>query len=124
MHWFYHVVRHTLVHWGYWAVLAGLLGEDAGLPFPGYTTLMFASFLSNKHTGLRLQWVVLIGIGACVLGDNLGFYFGHKLGSPLIRWAKKLFHLNDDDVGAARDQLRRHCGATIFFRATSLACAQ
>jgi membrane protein DedA with SNARE-associated domain len=88
MHWFYHVIRHALVHWGYWAVLAGLIGEDAGLPVPGETILIFASFLSHKHTGLRLQWVIAVGIGACITGDNLGFLLGHRLGSRLLRWAR------------------------------------
>lgn len=115
MHWFYHTVRHVLTSWGYWAVLAGLLGESAGLPLPGETVLMFASFLSHKHTNLSIQWVIVTGIGAAVFGDNAGYFLGRRFGPTLILWAKKLVHLEDDDVKAGRDLLKRHGGRTIFF---------
>jgi membrane protein DedA with SNARE-associated domain len=115
MHWLYHIVRHTLVHWGYWAVLAGLLSENAGLPMPGETVLMFASFLAHKHTGLDLKWVVVAGTAAAIIGDNLGYLLGHTLGSRLIRWMKKIFRMDDEDVAAAKDQVRRHGAATIFW---------
>jgi len=78
MHWFYESVRHFLISWGYWALLLGLFGESMGLPLPGETVLMFASFLSNKDTGLQIQWIILVGIAAAVLGDNLGYLLGQK----------------------------------------------
>jgi membrane protein DedA with SNARE-associated domain len=115
MHWMYHTIRTVLTSWGYWAVLAGLLGEDAGLPVPGETVLMFAAFLAHKHTTLELQWVIVTGIGAAILGDNLGYLLGRHFGGTFIRWAKKLFRFDDEDVQAARDLLRRHGGRTIFF---------
>lgn len=115
MHWLYHIIRHTLVHWGYWAVLAGLLAENAGVPVPGETTLMFASFLAHKHTGLRIEWVIAVGTIASVIGDNLGYLLGRKLGKRLIRWMKKLFRMDDEDIGAAKDQMKRHGAATIFW---------
>lgn len=115
MEWLYHMVRHALTHWGYWAVLGGLLAENAGLPLPGETILMFASFMSHKVASLSLTWVVVVGTCAAILGDNLGFLLGRKLGPRLIRWLKKLFHLDDEDIGAAKDQIRRHGPATVFW---------
>lgn len=104
-----------LTSWGYWAVLLGLIGESAGLPLPGETVLMFASFLSHKHTNVSIQWVIATGIGASVLGDNAGYFLGRRFGPTLIRWAEKLFRLSNDDVQAARDLLKRHGARTIFF---------
>jgi membrane protein DedA with SNARE-associated domain len=115
MGWFYQTIRHVLVHWGYWAVLGGLLGEDAGLPVPGETTLMFASFLAHKTAKLHIEWVILTGISAAVIGDNIGFFLGRYWGETLIRWMKKLLRMDEDDVGAAKDQIRRHGGATVFW---------
>lgn len=86
-----------------------------GLPLPGETTLMFASFLASKSAGLQLQWVVLVGIAAAVLGDNLGYLLGRHFKQGFIRWARKLFRLDDNDVRAARNLIANHGGKTIFF---------
>ncbi len=115
MHWIAHTVRYFLVSWGYWAVLAGLIAEDAGVPVPGETILLFASFLAHKGTGLHLYLIIPVGVAAATIGDNLGFLLGHKLGSTLLRWVKKIFHLDDEDVHAAKDLLRRRGATTIFF---------
>ena len=115
MHWIYHTVRAVLISWGYWAILAGLLGENAGLQLPGKTVLMFASFLPHKHTHLGLQWMILTGTGAAILGDNGGYFLGRHLGPTFLGWAKKLFCLESEDIQAAKDLLRRHGGRTIFF---------
>jgi membrane protein DedA with SNARE-associated domain len=115
MHWFYEIVRHVLTSWGYWALLLGLFGESMGLPLPGETLLMFASFLTHKRTGLRVEWVIVVGIAAAVLGDNLGFYLGRHFGQVFLRWAKKLLRLRDDDIRAAKNLIATHGGKTIFF---------
>jgi membrane protein DedA with SNARE-associated domain len=115
MHWVYHVVRHALINWGYWAVVAGLLAENGGLPVPGETTLMFASFLAHKTHQLQLLWIIFAGIAAATAGDNIGFFLGRKLGSRLIVWMKKLFHMDDEDVGAAKQLIKRHGGRTVLF---------
>lgn len=115
MHWIYHTIRHVLVSWGYWALLLGLFGESIGLPLPGETLLMFASFLTRKHTGLHLQWVIPIGIAAAVMGDNLGYWLGRHFGKTLIRWAKTLLRLDDEDVKTAKHLIHTHGGRTIFF---------
>lgn len=115
MHWLESVLRHALTHWGYWVVLAALLGESAGFPLPGETVLMLASFVAHKNGELQIGWVVVVGIAAAVIGDNLGFWIGYKLRGRLIRWWKKIFRLDDVDIGAAREQVQRHGGATVFW---------
>lgn len=115
MQWLCQTVQYLLVHWGYWAVLAGILGENAGLPLPGETVLMLAGFLSNKGTGLHLLWLIVIGIAAAVAGDNIGFFLGRRLGPRLIRRLKKMSLVDDVDVDVTRDQIRRHGAATVFW---------
>ncbi len=115
MHWLYHWVRYALIHYGYWAVIGSLLAENAGIPVPGETTLMFASFLAHKTSQLNLAWVIVAGIAASIAGDNLGFFLGRKLGKRLIGWMKKIFHLDDQDIGAAKDLIKRHGSTTVFF---------
>jgi membrane-associated protein len=114
MSWFVHLVRVALLRWGYLALAAGLLGESAGLPLPGETVLMLASFLSYKTTRLSIGPLIAVGIVAAVLGDNLGFYIGRKLGPPFLKWLKRRFHM-DEEIAIASDQLRSHGGATVFW---------
>lgn len=113
MNWLAHAVQRALLQWGYLALIAGLLGEDAGLPLPGETILMFASFVAHKTGHLSLTLIIAIGIAAAVMGDNLGFFAGGWLGRRLLRWLKAKFALADD-IAVASDQIRRHGPATIF----------
>lgn len=115
MHWIYHTVREVLSSWGYWALLLGIFGESVGFPLPGETLLMFASFLSNKQSGLQIQFVIPIGIVAAVMGDNFGYWIGRHFGSTFIRWAKKVLRVDDEDVRTARHLIATHGGRTIFF---------
>jgi membrane protein DedA with SNARE-associated domain len=115
VHWIYESIRYYLVHWGYWAVLIGLLGEDAGLPLPGETVLLFASFLAHKTHQLGLIWVILVGIAAATMGDNLGFLLGRRFGKTLLRWLRKLFRLSETDIRAAKDLIKRRGATTVFW---------
>src|ERR1700724_4079204 len=78
------LLRAALVHYGYWAVAGALLLENAGLPVPGETVLLMASFLAYTERDLQLGWIILVGTGAAALGDNLGFAIGLNGGPPLL----------------------------------------
>jgi membrane protein DedA with SNARE-associated domain len=114
MHWLAHMVRYFLVRWGYLALAGGLLGECAGLPLPGESTLMFASFVAHKTHQLNIFLVILVGTAAAVIGDNIGFWIGRHFGPRFLRWLKRKFHM-DDDIAAAADLIRHHGSATIFW---------
>jgi membrane-associated protein len=114
MQWLAELVREFLVRWGYYALAGALLGESAGLPLPGETTLMYASFVAHKSHELNILLVILVGASAAILGDNLGYLAGKYFGPRLLRWLSRKFHM-DEDIATARDQIRRHGGATIFW---------
>jgi membrane protein DedA with SNARE-associated domain len=114
MEWLAHFIQYVLVRWGYLALAAGLLGENAGLPLPGETILLYSSFLAHKAKELNIIVVVLVGIAAAVLGDNLGFLAGKHFGPRLLNWLKRKFHM-DEEIAAAADQMKRHGPATVFW---------
>ena len=91
-----------------------LLAENAGLPLPGETTLMFASFLAHKTTQLQIGWVIAAGIAAAVIGDNICFALGRWMGPRLLRWMKRKFNM-EDDIATAQQQIRRRGPATVFW---------
>jgi membrane protein DedA with SNARE-associated domain len=78
------LLRDYLAHYGYWALAAALLLENAGLPVPGESMLLLASYIAYSEHHLRLPYIILIGVCAATLGDNLGFLLGHYGGEPLL----------------------------------------
>src|SRR6201997_5842229 len=75
-------LRGVIVQYGYWAVGGALLLENAGIPVPGETILLLASFLAYSEHDLRLQWIIVVATVAATLGDNLGFALGYYGGGP------------------------------------------
>jgi membrane-associated protein len=84
------LLRDYLAHYGYWAVAAALLLENTGVPVPGETMLLLASFLAYSEHQLRLPYIILVGVCAATIGDNLGFLLGHYGGKPLLERYQKV----------------------------------
>jgi membrane protein DedA with SNARE-associated domain len=114
MEWLAGVLHSVLARWGYLALAAALLGENAGLPLPGETILMYSSFIAHKSHELSIIFIILVATGAAILGDNLGFLAGRYFGPRLLRWLERKFNMHDD-IATAKDQIRCHGGATIFW---------
>ena len=114
MHWVVDTVHYYLLAWGYVAIVVGLVGEDSGLPLPGETVLIFASFLAYKGEHFQLAWVILIGIASCPLGDNLGYLFGYKAGRKLIAHWRFALHISERDLASGEHLIRHHGSLAIF----------
>jgi len=57
--------------------------ESMGIPLPGETTLFVASFAA--HDGkLAIEWVIIAAAIGAILGDNIGYWIGHKGGRALL----------------------------------------
>jgi membrane-associated protein len=108
------LLRTALVHYGYWAVAAALLLENAGLPVPGETVLLLASFLAYSERDLRLGWIVAVGTLACAVGDNLGYAIGRHGGRPLLLRYRKVFRVNDAAVGKGERLFETYGAAAIL----------
>ena len=65
--------------YGYAVVFGGVFLENAGLPVPGETALLAGAALAH-YGRLNLMRVIATAIVAAVLGDNLGFLIGRRLG--------------------------------------------
>ena len=83
-------LRNAVVQYGYWAVGAALLIENAGVPVPGETILLLASFLAYSEHELRLPWIMVVATICATLGDNLGFALGYHGGRPLLERYRSL----------------------------------
>ena len=108
-------LRSALVHYGYWAVMAALLLENAGVPVPGETVLLLASFLAYSERDLHLGWIVVVGTVAATLGDNLGYALGHYGGRPLLERYRNIFRVSHEAIARGERILARYGALTILF---------
>ena len=110
----FELLRGYLTHYGYWAVGAALLLENAGLPVPGETILLLASFLAYSEHKLALPGIILVGVCAATLGDNLGFALGYYGGRRLLERYQKTLHIRPKTIARGEDLFARYGAATIF----------
>ena len=108
-------LRDAVVHYGYWAVGAALLLENTGIPVPGETILLLASFLAYSQDELQLSWIIAIGIVAATIGDNLGFVAGYYGGRPLLERYQNIFRLKSATLLRGEKLFARYGAATVFF---------
>jgi membrane protein DedA with SNARE-associated domain len=57
--------------------------ESFGLPVPGETALIACSVLASQGS-LSIVWVIVVGVLAAIIGDNLGYWAARKGGRPLL----------------------------------------
>jgi membrane-associated protein len=109
------LLRDAIIHYGYWAVAAALLLESAGLPLPGETALLLASFLAYSEHELSLPWIIVVATLAATLGGEVGFVLGRSGGRPLINRYRRLFHISAVALNRGDELFDRHGAVTIFF---------
>ncbi len=109
------VLRDAVVHYGYWAVGAALLVENAGIPVPGETILLLASFLAYSQHELQLSWIIVVATIACTVGDNLGFALGYYGGRRLFSRYQSVFGISQKTILRGEQLFDRYGAATIFF---------
>lgn len=108
------LLRGYVVQYGYGAVAGALLLENAGLPVPGETVLLLASFLAFSEHRLHLPYIILVGVFAATLGDNLGYALGHYGGRPLLERYRKFFRIKTSTITRGEELFVRHGAETIF----------
>ena len=109
------LLRNAVVHYGYWAVGAALLLENAGVPLPGETILLLASFLAYSEHDLKLPWLIVVATLAATLGDNLGFSLGHYGGRPLLARYQSFFRIQDKTLAQGERLFAKYGAVTVFF---------
>jgi len=102
---------------GYWALFFGVLLENAGLPLPGETALLIASYLASPEGGGRLNVWAVAGIAfvAAVIGDNAGYWLGRVLARRRLDRGQRFLFLTPARFLRAERYFARFGSATVFF---------
>ncbi|HEY2320303.1 MAG TPA: DedA family protein [Solirubrobacteraceae bacterium] len=95
--------------------LPAIIGlESMGVPSPGETALVLAAVLASQGK-LEIGLVILIGICSAIVGDNLGYLLGRRLGRDVLE-SKGPFHEQRREVIAAGDSFfAKHGPKAVFF---------
>ncbi len=95
--------------------LPAIIGlESMGVPSPGETALVLAAVLASQGK-LQIWLVILIGIASAIVGDNIGYALGRRLGRDALE-ARGPFQQHRLDVIAAGDQFfAKHGPKAVFF---------
>src|SRR2546426_3884885 len=109
------LLRGYLAQYGYWAVAATLLLENAGLPVPGETVLLLASFLAFSEHRLHLAYIIVVGVCAATAGDNVGFAVGYYGGRRLLGRYRQTLHLPPAALARGEDPLAHYRALAGFF---------
>ena len=95
-------------------LLPAIIGlESMGVPSPGETALVLAAVLASQGT-LDIWLVILIGACSAIVGDNIGYLLGRKLGREVLE-RRGPFHEHRARVIDAGDRyFKRHGAKTVF----------
>jgi membrane protein DedA with SNARE-associated domain len=65
-------------------LLPAVIGlESMGIPSPGETALVAAAVLASQGK-LQIWLVIVIGIASAIIGDNIGYFLGRKVGREVL----------------------------------------
>jgi membrane protein DedA with SNARE-associated domain len=101
-------------HYGY-AIIAVLVGmESAGIPLPGETSLLAGAVVAQRG-GLDIFAVVGVAAGAAIVGDNLGYLFGRKVGRGVVEKHGHWVHIRRRQIQLLDYSFREHGSKLVFF---------
>src|SRR5262245_52527469 len=104
--------------YGYPALFVTVLLENAGIPVPGETAVLFAGFLASPAGGshFAVGWVIVVTVVAAVVGDNIGFWLGREWARPKLQQGKRFLFLTPKALQLAEGYFERYGLWTIFFQ--------
>jgi len=114
-HFILEFLKSALAQYGYWTVAATLLLENAGIPVPGETVLLLASFLCYSGHTLELSWLIVVATLAATIGDNIGFAAGYYGGRPLLNRYQSIFRIQKTTLLKGERLFARYGPLTVFF---------
>lgn len=100
---------------GYPAVTLFIMIESAGIPFPGETMLLFASFYAAIDNHLQIYFIIPCAALGAILGDNIGYFVGRTGGRAFaLKFGRYLF-IKPHHLDRAERYFAKHGDKTVFF---------
>ena len=107
-------LQHILQVIGYPAVTLFILIESAGIPIPGETMVLLASFYAATDGSLQLPVIIGCAAFGAIMGDNIGYYVGKTGGRKLVERYGRFFFIKTEHLEKAEKFFIRHGAKTVF----------
>ena len=98
---------------GYPLVFALIAIETMGIPVPGETALITAGIVASRGR-LEIEVVIALAAAAAILGDNVGFAIGRKLGRRVLTAPGPLLHHRRRVIAVGEPFFDRHGPKAVF----------
>lgn len=107
-------LREALSTLGYPAVALFIMIESTGIPFPGETMLLLASFYAAVDHRLQIPLVIACAAFGAIVGDNIGYLIGRTGGYALVQRFGRYVFLKPAHLQKAQRFFARHGDKTVF----------
>ncbi len=108
-------LQNALDNFGYAAVALFIMIESSGIPFPGETMLLLASFYAAVSHQLQIPLVIACAAFGAIIGDNIGYAIGRSGGRAfVVRYGKYVF-IKPEHLALAEAYFAKHGNKTVFF---------
>ena len=87
--------------------------ETMGIPVPGETALITAAIVASRGR-LQIEAVIAVAAAAAIVGDNVGFAIGRKLGRRLLTAPGPLLHHRRRVIAVGEPFFDRHGPKAVF----------
>jgi membrane-associated protein len=95
-------------------LLPAIIGlESMGVPSPGETALVVAAVLASQGK-LHIELVILIGVASAIVGDNIGYLLGRKVGREVLEARGPLHEHRVKAIAAGDRFFQRHGHRAVF----------
>ena len=108
-------LQNALNNFGYAAVALFIMIESSGIPFPGETMLLLASFYAAVSHQLQIPVVIACAAFGAIIGDNIGYLIGRTGGRVIVvRYGRYVF-IKPEHLALAEAYFAKHGNKTVFF---------
>jgi membrane protein DedA with SNARE-associated domain len=95
-------------------LLPAIIGlESMGIPSPGETALVAAAILASQGK-LHIWLVIVIGVSSAIIGDNIGYLLGRRIGRDVLEARGPLHRHRKRAIRAGDRFFERHGPKAVF----------
>jgi membrane protein DedA with SNARE-associated domain len=108
-------VQHLIHAYGLWVLFAVITLEAIGIPMPGESALVATALFAASTHQIDIVLVIAVAAAGAILGDNIGYLIGRRIGVPLVARYGRYVGLGEPRLKVGQYLFLRHGGKIVFF---------